>query len=92
MNELKDEYINLNSKEYRKKIEPGNRFFYADTSHHISVKITEFSKNKARINIVFSYGQSLWHNYYVLLKNYLVERSKAMDNIFYLKQDEKNIH
>ena len=41
------------------------------------------------IYIKFIYGHSRWHHFYILLKNFIVERDDYIDDIFDLDELEK---
>ena len=86
---LRDKWLENNGAEYQNKFKNNKVFFLDKRNHSISADIYKFSKSKAKIYIKFIYGHSLWHHYYIVLANFLVERDPYIDEIFNLNELEK---
>jgi hypothetical protein len=86
--ELRDDWMKLKGKEYKKKFDSDKQFKKDDASP-VSVIVHEFSQSTVKIYIVFVYGHSMWHHYYVLLKNLVINRNEYIDDVFDLKEMEE---
>lgn len=85
----KNEWFKNNSTEYLEKFKD-NKIFYLDKENHpVSAYVYMFSKSEVKIYIQFIYGHSRWHHYYIVLKDYLIERDPYIDEVFNLNDLEK---
>lgn len=85
--DLRNQWMEEHREEYLIQFAP-DPVFYVDEEAPVDVIVKEFSHNKVRVYIVFTIGHSRWHHYYLLLKDYLIDRDELVDKIFRLKQIE----
>lgn len=85
---LRDEWLKKNNEKYGKQF-ANDKLFRMDKKNDVSVHIHEFTKSEVRLYVLFIYGYSRWHHYYVLLKNYVVPRGDMIDETFRLDDLEK---
>lgn len=86
---IKDKWFEDNGAAYLKRFKNDTTFSIYRSDHSISASIYEFSKLKAKIYITFIYGHSRWHEYSIVLGNFLAERDPYLDEVFNLKEMEK---
>ncbi len=89
MKKIRDGLIKKNKKTFMEKNKKDNSFFL-DTKYPISIEISRISKTKVNIYILFVYGHSRWHSFYMCIKNYIIKRDADIDEIFNLKELEEN--
>lgn len=75
--------------EYLDRYFSNDPLFQADQEAPIEIMVKEFSKDMVRVAIVFTIGHSRWHQYVLVLRDYLIDRNKTVDRIFRLKQMEE---
>ncbi len=83
----RDKWLAAN-KQYNNKFKE-NRLFNLYKEHNISLRIKQFTKSQVRLFVIFKYGYSRWHHYYILLKDYIIQRDEQVDKIFELKEQEE---
>lgn len=84
----RDQWMQKNREEYLVRF-VSDPAFHTEKEDLIDIVVKEFSNNKVRVFIVFTIGQSRWHKYQILLKNYLIDRNNTVDQIFRLKELDK---
>ena len=85
---LRDSWMEEHREEYLNNFAP-DPAFHVDEEAPVDIIVKEFSPDKIRIFIVFTIGHSRWHHYYLLLKDYLIDRTDKVDQMFRLKQLEE---
>lgn len=81
----REQWMEDNKEEYLSRF-ASNPAFHFEEEALIDFVVKEFSRSKVHVFIVFTIGHSRWHNYQILLKNYLINRNETVDQIFKLKK------
>lgn len=82
----RDRWINSSREEYLTRNFASDPLFSVDQEFPVEVLVREFSANDGWVSVVFSVGYSRWHHYYMLLKDYRINRSPEVDRMFGLDQ------
>lgn len=86
-NKETEKWLEKNLEQYLRKFNENKNFSFSD-KHQIELIIKQFSEDKLRIFVVFYFGYARWHHYYILLRDYLIERNDEIDQIFKLNRLE----
>lgn len=88
MKKIRDNLVKKNKKSFIDN-NKNDKSFSLDSNYAISIEISRISKTKVNIYILFVYGHSRWNNYYMRIKNYIINRDTDIDKIFNLKELEE---
>ncbi len=74
-NTERDNWLDVNKDKYIENFRDKPNFRISH-DYPLELIVKEFSKDYVRIFVIFKFGYSRWHHYYVLLKDYLVKRNE----------------